>query len=141
MALAVAVRASGHHSVVTVAGELDCATAPCLRGFLFGEIEESQRDLVVDFLDAAGLNVLVNARLSLALSGRELSVLCHGPRILWLFVITGLYETLNVNALAETGAAPVDPEGDRGSPSRGRAPVTPPSGARTAGSRAGAPPA
>lgn len=111
MALAVAVRASGHHSVVTVAGELDCATVPCLRGFLFGEIEESQRDLVVDlrrldFLDAAGLNVLVNARLSLALSGRELTVLCHDPKILRLFDITGLHETLNVNALTESGAPP-----------------------------------
>lgn len=101
MAFAMALRTSGPYAMVTVAGDLDVATAEPFRSFLNELITGGTHDVIVDlrqldFLDAAGISALVDARVRLVRDRRTLWVTCDRPRIVRLFVICGLHETLNV---------------------------------------------
>lgn len=110
MAFAMALRTSGPYAMVTVAGDLDVASAEPFRSFLNELITDSAHDVIVDlrrldFLDAAGLSPLVDARLRLVRDGRQFWVTCDQPRILHLFEICGLHETFDVYShLASDGA-------------------------------------
>ena len=80
------------YPVVTVAGEIDIATATRLRERLF-ELAAGGRPLVADqvsFIDSAGLSALVGAAKRAAAHGGSLHVVCARPRVRQLFRLTGL---------------------------------------------------
>ena len=93
-ALTIEARHERGYPVVTVAGEIDIATATRLRERLF-ELAASGHPLVADldqvrFMDSAGLAVLVGAAKRAAAHGGSLHVVCAGPRVRQLFRLTGL---------------------------------------------------
>lgn len=75
-------------STVTVAGEIDFATAPQLKQALADVLQTKRGDTVVDlsavsFVDASGIGVLVAAA-NLANSGGGQLILCHPSRAVLL---------------------------------------------------------
>jgi len=94
--------------MVTVAGELDAATAIPLTAFLTAEIDGSERDLVLDlrrldFLGAAGLTAILVARSALRTGGREITVLCDRPWVRRLFLMCDLDGIVGLHPVAATG--------------------------------------
>src|SRR4029077_20037447 len=97
-ALTIAARHERGSPVVTVAGEIDIATATRLRERLF-ELAASSRPLVADldpvpFIDSAGLAALGGAANRAAAHGGSLHVVCARPQVRQLFRLTGLDRTL-----------------------------------------------
>jgi anti-sigma B factor antagonist len=93
-ALTIEARHERGYPVVTVAGEIDIATAARLRERLF-ELAAGGRPLVADldqvrFIDSAGLAVLVGAAKRAAAQGGSLHVVCARPKVRQLFRLTGL---------------------------------------------------
>ena len=91
---AVRVRFEPGYVLVTVAGEVDFATAPGLRERLFA-LARAGRPLVADldgvsFIDAAGLGVLAGAARRATAHGASLYVVCARRRTRRLFRLTGL---------------------------------------------------
>ena len=81
--------------VVTVAGEVDVATAPRFREMLIGQIAEGRHRVVVDmtwvdFIDSTGLGVLIGGLKRIRSHGGELRLVIDDPRVLKVFDITGL---------------------------------------------------
>ena len=99
----------GGTSVVTVAGEVDVATAPALRDCLDQAVRRAEGAVVVDllgvtFIDSTGLGVLIGAQRGCAEDGRELQLVIAEPRILKVFEITGLTELFPIVATLEESA-------------------------------------
>ena len=93
-ALTIEARHERGYPVVTVAGEIDIATATRLRERLF-ELAASGRPLAADldqvrFIDSAGLAALVGAAKRTAAHGGSLHVVCARPKVRQLFRLTGL---------------------------------------------------
>jgi anti-anti-sigma factor len=93
-ALIIETRHDRGYPIVTVAGEIDIATATPLRDRLC-ELAASGRPLVADldqvrFIDSAGLAALVGAANRAAAHGGSLHVVCARPKICQLFRLTGL---------------------------------------------------
>jgi len=114
--LTVLVRHEPDYVLVTVAGEVDFASAAGLRERLF-TLASAGRPLVADldrvsFIDAAGLGVLAGAARQAAAEGTSLQVVCARHRVRRLFGLTQLDQTVPVAAsLAEVQvAAPADAE-------------------------------
>jgi anti-sigma B factor antagonist len=87
--------------VVTVAGEVDVASAPMLRNRLEEAIERGTPLLVVDlstvtFIDSTGLGVLIGASKRIDHSGSTMRLVVSEPRILKLFEITGLTDLFSI---------------------------------------------
>ena len=81
------------HVLVTMAGEIDIATAPQLRGRL-GPLAAGGRPVIVDltevtFIDAAGLRVLAGAARQ-AVGGGSLHVVAARYQVRRIFALTGL---------------------------------------------------
>ena len=92
--LTVLVRHEPDYVLVTVAGEVDFASAAGLRERLF-TLASAGRPLVADldqvsFIDSAGLSALVGAAKRAAAHGGSLHVVCARPRVRQLFRLTGL---------------------------------------------------
>ena len=92
--LTVLVRHEPEYVLVTVAGEVDFASAAGLRERLF-TLASAGRPLVADldqvrFIDSAGLAALVGAAKRAAAHGGSLHVVCARPQIRQLFRLTGL---------------------------------------------------
>ncbi len=88
------------YSVVSVAGEVDVATAPMLRSRLDAAIDRGKPLLVVDllsvtFIDSTGLGVLIGATKRVGGSG-AMRLVVSEPRILKLFEITGLMDVFSI---------------------------------------------
>jgi anti-sigma B factor antagonist len=101
-ALSVRVRHEPGYVLVTVAGEVDFASAAGLRERLF-TLAASGRPLVADldrvsFIDAAGLGVLAGAARQAAAHGASLRVVCARRRVRRLFGLTRLDEAVPVAA-------------------------------------------
>ena len=114
--LTVLVRHEPDYVLVTVAGEVDFASAAGLREQLF-TLAPAGRPLVADldrvsFIDAAGLGVLAGAARQAAAEGTSLQVVCARRRVRRLFGLTQLDQTVPVAAsLAEVQVtAPADAE-------------------------------
>ena len=114
--LTVLVRHEPDYVLVTVAGEVDFASAAGLRERLF-TLAPAGRPLVADldrvsFIDAAGLGVLAGAARQAAAEGTRLQVACARHRVRRLFGLTQLDQTVPVAAsLAEVQVtAPADAE-------------------------------
>jgi anti-sigma B factor antagonist len=95
--------------VITVAGEIDVATAPQLRETLHEVIARGQATVVLDllavtFLDSTALGVLVGGLKRCRELGGELHVVVSDARIRKIFEITGLTEVFPiVDTLSEVG--------------------------------------
>jgi anti-sigma B factor antagonist len=89
-ALTIEARQGQGYAIVTVAGEIDIATAARLC-----ELAAGGRPLVADldqvrFIDSAGLAALVGAANRAAAQGGSLHVVCARPKVRQLFRLTGL---------------------------------------------------
>ena len=98
-ALTIEARHERGYPIVTVAGEIDIATATRLRERL-SELAAGGRPLVADldqvrFIDSAGLAALVGAANRADAHGGSLHVVCARPQIRQLFRLTGLHRRLS----------------------------------------------
>ena len=78
---------------VSVAGEVDLATAPELKDALGEVVQSGANGVLVDlskatFIDSTTLGVLMGAVKRLRPSGGELVIACHDPNIRKIFEIT-----------------------------------------------------
>ena len=109
-AVTVRVRHEPEYVLVTVAGEVDFATAGRLRERLF-TLAATGRPLVADldrvtFIDAAGLGVLAGAARQAAAHGASLRVVCARRQVRRLFSLTRLDQAVPLAAsLAEAREA------------------------------------
>ena len=109
-AVTVRVRHEPEYVLVTVAGEVDFASAAGLRERLF-TLASAGRPLVADldrvsFIDAAGLGVLVGAARQAAAHGASLRVVCARRQVRRLFSLTRLDQAVPLAAsLAEAREA------------------------------------
>jgi anti-sigma B factor antagonist len=92
----------GDAHVLTVAGELDVATAPRLRAELIRVDAERGREVVVDllevpFVDSVALGILVEASKRTKARGGTLRIVCDDRRIARILEITGLDRVLGVH--------------------------------------------
>jgi anti-anti-sigma factor len=88
----------------TLAGELDHATAPELRGPLDAAIEEGINCVLIDlsdctFIDSTGLSVIVHAHSALNGDNRsgQLEICCPDPQVRRLLEITGVDRALGLH--------------------------------------------
>ena len=113
--LVVQVRLQGGYAVITVAGEVDIATAPQL-GHHLAALAGSGRPVIADldqvrFIDAAGLRVLAAAARQAAAAGGSLHVVSGRHQGRRVFALTGLDRALRLartlnDALKDMPAAP-----------------------------------
>ncbi len=99
-------------AVLSVAGEVDVATAPRLREQLIELVNEGQYRIVVDleaveFLDSTGLGVLVGALKRVRTYDGELALVCTESRILKVFEITGLTKVFPMHRSVDEAVAAV----------------------------------
>jgi anti-sigma B factor antagonist len=106
--------ALGEAPGLAVRGEVDAATAPALEERLEAAIRESVGSFVldlsaVDFLDSAGLRVLLRARGLLGREDRSLVVISpHGP-VRRVFELSGLSTVFALYLSREAAAADLVP--------------------------------
>lgn len=89
----------GTRFVLTIAGELDMATAPALRERLTAAIDAGATSIVVDlrdvaFMDSIGLATVLHARSRLGAEGRLAIVLAHDTYPQLVLETAGLPRTL-----------------------------------------------
>lgn len=87
--------------LVSVAGEIDVATAPALRDHLQRQVAGGASTVVVDllgvsFLDSTALGVLVGVLKRCREAGGDLRLVIAQPRILKVFEITGLTSVFTI---------------------------------------------
>jgi anti-sigma B factor antagonist len=95
---------------VSVAGEVDLATAPELKEALAGVIDSGAQAVLVDlsqtrFIDSTTLGVLMGAVKRLRPDGGELAIACHDQNIRKIFEITLLDRVFNIYDSTEAGIA------------------------------------
>jgi anti-sigma B factor antagonist len=88
-------------AVLELGGEVDLLTAAHLAGGLDDEIRTGTGDVVVDlgeveYIDSAGLQVLLSAQRRLARQGRGLGIVCPPGPVLRVFELSRLLNTLTV---------------------------------------------
>jgi anti-anti-sigma factor len=101
--LRVVPQAVGFRCVLSVAGEIDIATANILRSALERALESGSREIWVDlgevtFMDSSGLNALVRADHDVAGHHGRLTVICPTGPVRRTLELTGLVHELNVRA-------------------------------------------
>lgn len=94
-------RAQRDLAVLAVAGEVDLLTASRLAGELDREVRTGGGDVVIDlrrteFVDSAGLHVLLNGQRRLTRQGRTLAVICSPGPVRRVFELARLADTLGV---------------------------------------------
>jgi anti-sigma B factor antagonist len=103
--------------VISIAGELDLATAPQLKWRLVDALEAGLDAIVVDlgdvtFMDSTALGVLVGVRRGLNV-GARLAIVCTHPGVLNIFQIAGLDGAFDNIATRDEALAHVRREGPR----------------------------
>ena len=99
-------------TILAVAGELDIATAPELRGRLTAAIEAGKTGIVVDlrevaFMDSVAMAAILHARTQLGDRGRLAVVLDDESYTRLVFEIAGLPRCLDLFETREAAAAHV----------------------------------
>jgi anti-sigma B factor antagonist len=101
MALAVDVERRDGTTLVVLRGDLDLATAPDLRETLIEAIDEGARIVVdmqaVEFLDSAGLGILVGGLKRARTRGGDLELVCSNSEVLKPLEITGLDRVFTIH--------------------------------------------
>lgn len=103
----------GPVSIVTVAGEIDHATAPRLRETLVSLAEHGRHRLVidlrgVDFMDSTALGLLAGAlKRSWAADG-SFRLVCTAERLLAMFRVTGLDRVMAIRESVDQALADQD---------------------------------
>jgi anti-sigma B factor antagonist len=102
-----AITEAQHNDAVSleIVGELDLLTAPRFAAKLNSVVRQSDRDVVVDlrqaeFLDSAGLQVLLGVQRRLSNDARKLSVVCEEGPVRRVIELARLGETLGLVALS-----------------------------------------
>ncbi len=95
--LSVTATAERDHTLVSVAGEVDAASADTLRGVITEVIEGGQSTVAVDmsdvsFIDSSGLRVLIAGYKAASAAGGQLSVRTPSEPVTRLLEITGQLE-------------------------------------------------
>jgi anti-sigma B factor antagonist len=115
MSLTVSTEQRGEVAVVTVAGELDMATAPQLQQEVSRLVDAGQTHLVFDladisFCDSTGLSVFVRARNRCQAAGGEVRLAAPQRAVQRILEVSGLVEVLHtyptVDDAIESGDAP-----------------------------------
>jgi len=104
-------------AIISIAGELDLATAPQLKWRLVDALEAGLGAIVVDlgdvtFMDSTALGVLVGVRRGLDV-GARLATVCTHPGVLNIFRIAGLDGAFDIFATPDEALAHVRREGPR----------------------------
>jgi anti-sigma B factor antagonist len=104
-------------AVISIAGELDLATAPQLKWRLVDALEAGLGAIVVDlgdvtFMDSTALGVLVGVRRGLDV-GTRLAIVCTHPGVLNIFQVAGLDGAFDIFATRGEALAHVRGEGPR----------------------------
>lgn len=99
---------------VAVHGEIDVAAVPTLVAALDEAIRESTGAFVIDlcdveFLDSAGLSVLLRARALLGRDDRQLAVVCPPGAVRRLFEVAGIADLLILFGSREDAATALVP--------------------------------
>lgn len=99
MSLAVHTEQRGDAVVISVAGELDMATAPQLQDHITNLLEKGRNRLVFDlsdvsFCDSTGLSVFVRAKNSCDEAGGEVRLAAPQRGVLRILEVSGLVEVL-----------------------------------------------
>jgi len=94
-------RARADATVLRVGGEVDLLTVGRLGAEIDQEVRQGSGDVIVDlrgvdFVDSAGLHILLNAKRRLTRRGRALSVVCKPGPVRRVFELAKLVETLDV---------------------------------------------
>lgn len=97
-------------TVLHMAGELDLLTAPKLAAHLDDLLRRPRGEVIVDldeveFIDSAGLHVLLNAQRRLAGRARSLSVICPPGPVRREIELARLVETLGVRSTRAPGVS------------------------------------
>jgi len=97
------VERTDHRFYVSVAGEVDLATAPELDTVLLAAIVNQPQEIVIDltdvtFLDSTGLGVIVRALKRTRERGTTLNLIASNERVLKVFAITGLDTILSIHS-------------------------------------------
>jgi anti-sigma B factor antagonist len=99
--LAIDVERSEGATVVVLRGDLDLATAPELRDCFVKVIDDGVRIVVdlqaVDFLDSAGLGILVAGLNRARTRGGDLELVCSNGQVLKPLEITGLHRVFTIH--------------------------------------------
>lgn len=117
MALSLATRDERGWRIVSLTGEIDVITAPRLREHLAGACAAEAGIIVdlthVDFLDSAGIGVLVGALKRARARGRTLHLVCPRHRIREVLTATGLARVFRIHDTLDGAAsgARLPPEG------------------------------
>jgi anti-sigma B factor antagonist len=94
MALTIDIRPHDPAVLVVLRGDLDLAGAPALRDALAPVVDDGARVVVdlqaVDFLDSAGLGILIGGRKRARAAGGDLALVCSSRAVLRPIEITGL---------------------------------------------------
>jgi anti-sigma B factor antagonist len=111
--LTLAVHADGDRMVLTVAGEVDLATAPQLRAKLTDLVDNGTGSVVVDltpvaFIDSTGLEALLAGRQRAQARGHTIQLVCPEGQALRVLRLTGIETVFPVHgSLVEAvGAQP-----------------------------------
>lgn len=88
-------------TILRLDGELDVLTAPRLTARLDDAVRQGRGEVIVDlsavdFIDSAGLHVLLNAQRRLIRLSRRLRVICQPGPVRRVFELARLVETLGV---------------------------------------------
>jgi len=99
---------------VAVHGEVDVGSVPALVAALDAAIRESTGAFVIDlcdveFVDSAGLSVLLRARAMLGREDRQLAVVCPPGPVRRLFEVAGIADLLILFGSREDAAAALVP--------------------------------
>ena len=99
--LAIGVESGDTATLVVLRGDLDISTAGKLRECLVEVIDEGARIVIdleaVDFLDSAGLGILVGGLKRARTRGGELELVCSSQDVLKPLVITGLDRVFTIH--------------------------------------------
>ena len=99
--LAIGVEPGKAATLLVLRGDLDIATAPELRECLVKVIDEGLRIVIdleaVDFLDSAGLGILVGGLKRARTRGGELELVCSSHDVLKPLEITGLDRVFTIH--------------------------------------------
>jgi anti-sigma B factor antagonist len=104
-------------AIVSVAGELDLASAPALKWALRDEVQAGAVHLILDlaetrFMDSTAIGVLVGIQRSLD-SARRLSLVALRPGVQVTFRLTGLDSAFRIFATVEEALADFAPPADQ----------------------------